>query len=186
MIGDAGRDQPSDQVARNIAGDVGGEGRGRILRAVMLAEIGKGEGEGRGHAQALQDTQNRKCGEVWCVSEQRRRDREQHEADENAAPPVDAAREIADGEAGHEHAERARIGGETHLPRRHAVMLGQHGQDGLRGEEIDEAQERRERDDDGAEEHTGRVTMGLALGGGNRVTDVRHGLGSSIDVGGWT
>ena len=97
--------------------------------------------------------------------------------------PVDAAREIADGEAGHEHAERARIGRETHLPRRHAVMLGEHGQDGLRGEEIDEAQERRERDDDGAEEHACRVTMGLALGGGNRVTDVRHGLGSSIDAG---
>ena len=61
--------------------------------------------------------------------------------------------------------KRARIGGKTHLARRHAVMLGEHRQDGLRGEEVDEAQECRERDDDGAEQHAGRVTVGLGLGG---------------------
>ena len=104
MIGDAGGDQPPDQIARHIAGDVGGKGGSRIPRAVMLAEIGKGEGEGRRHAEALQDAQDRKGGEARRVGEQRRRDRQQHEADQDAAPAVDAAGEIADCEAGDEHA----------------------------------------------------------------------------------
>jgi hypothetical protein len=66
--------------------------------------------------------------------EERRRDRQQDEADQDAAAPIDAAREIADGETGDEHAEGARIGSKPHLARRHAVMRGEHRRDGLRGE----------------------------------------------------
>jgi hypothetical protein len=116
MVGDTGRDQPADQIARHVAGDVGGEGRRRILRAVMLAEIGKRQGEGRRHAQALHHAQDGKDGEVGRVGEERRRDRQQDEADQDAAAPVDAAREISDGETGDEHAEGARIGARPICP----------------------------------------------------------------------
>jgi hypothetical protein len=57
MIGDAGRDQPPDEIARHIAGDVGGKGAGRIRGGVVLAKIGKREGEGRRHAQSLRYAQ---------------------------------------------------------------------------------------------------------------------------------
>ena len=52
MVGDGCRDQAPDEVAGNVAGDVGGEGARRIGRAVMLAEISKGESEGGRHAGA--------------------------------------------------------------------------------------------------------------------------------------
>ena len=50
MIGDASRDQPPDQVARHIAGNIGSERAGGVHRAAFLAEIGEREGKGRCHA----------------------------------------------------------------------------------------------------------------------------------------
>jgi hypothetical protein len=57
----------------------------------VLAEIGKREGEGRGHAQALHHAQKGEDGEIGRVGEERRRNRQQDEADQDAAAPVDAA-----------------------------------------------------------------------------------------------
>src|SRR6516165_538606 len=55
IIGDRGRDETSDEVARHIAGDVGG-GRGcGIDRAWMFAEMCECQRECRRHTQALRD-----------------------------------------------------------------------------------------------------------------------------------
>src|SRR5215218_4260704 len=50
MIGEAGGEEPAEEIARYIAGDIGREGAGRVHGAAMLAQIGEGEREGRGHA----------------------------------------------------------------------------------------------------------------------------------------
>jgi hypothetical protein len=64
MVDECSRDKAADQIARDIAGDVGSKGPGGVRRAALLAEIGEGEREGRGHAQPLRDTQDRKRGQV--------------------------------------------------------------------------------------------------------------------------
>ncbi len=174
MVGDARRDQPADQIAGDVAGDVGGEGRGGIGGAVVLAEISEGEGEGGGHAQALHHPKRGEHRKIWRKGEERGRDREQHQADEDAEPPVDGARVVADREAGDEHAEGGGIGGKAHLARGDAVMGGQRRQNGLGGEQVDEAQERRERNDDRAQEGSRRA--GRGVGGLKRAADLCHDL----------
>ena len=57
----------------------------------MLAEICEGQREGRGHAQPLRDAQRREDGEVRRDGEERRRQRQQGQGDEDAAPPVDVS-----------------------------------------------------------------------------------------------
>ena len=155
MIGHARRDQAPDEVARHVAGDVGGEGAGRIGGAVMLAKISEREREGRRHAQSLRYAQQRERGEVRRMREQRGRDGEHDEADQDAFPAIDLATEIADGQARKGHAQRAGIDGKAHLRRRHAVMLGERGKDGLRGEQIDDGEEGGQRDDEEAESGAG-------------------------------
>ncbi len=41
MIGKRGRDQATEEIARDIAGDVGGEGAGGIGSAALLAQVGE-------------------------------------------------------------------------------------------------------------------------------------------------
>ena len=77
MVGDGRRDQAPDQVAGDIAGDVGRERARRVGRAVVLAEIGKREGEGRRHAEPLRHAKQGEGGEIGRMSEQSGRDREQ-------------------------------------------------------------------------------------------------------------
>ena len=54
MVGDGRGNQPPDQVARDIAGDIGGKRAAGVHRAALLAEIGERQREGRRHAQPLQ------------------------------------------------------------------------------------------------------------------------------------
>ncbi len=57
MVRQARREEPADQIARDIARDVGGEGAGGIGRAAVLAEIGQRQREGSGHEDALGNAQ---------------------------------------------------------------------------------------------------------------------------------
>ena len=101
------------------------------------------------------------------MREQRGRDGEQDEADQDAFPAIDLATEIADGQTGKGHAQGAGIDGKAHLRRRHAVMLGQRGKDGLRGEQIDDREEGGQRDDEIAEGGPrGMMRLGVWSGDG--------------------
>ena len=76
MIGHRCGDEPADEIARDIAGDIGRRRCRGIDRARMFAEIGECQGEGRGHAQALYDTQHCEHRQVWRAREQSGRDRQ--------------------------------------------------------------------------------------------------------------
>ena len=103
-VGDGRRHQPPDQVAGDVAGDIGGERAAGVHRAALLAEIGQRQRERRGHAQPLRDAQDRERREIGRARQQRGRDREQDQAQENAEPAVDMRAEEADHEAGDRHA----------------------------------------------------------------------------------
>ena len=80
-------------------------------------------------------------------------------------PPVDAAAEIADGETRDQPCRRCWHWTAKPMARRgDAVMLGERRQDRLRGEQIDHGQERRERDDDEAEERRRWSVHGSGFG----------------------
>ena len=89
------------------------------------------------------------------MREQRGRNGEHDEADQDASPAIDLATEIADGQARKGHTQRAGIDGKAHLRRRHAVMLGERGQDGLRGEQIDDGEKGGQGNDEEAESGAG-------------------------------
>ena len=158
-VDDRGRHQPADQVAGDVAGDIGRERAAGVHRAALLAEIGQRQRERRRHAQALRDAQDREDGEVGRARQQRGRDREQDEAHENAEPPVDVRAEEADHEPGDRHAHGAGVDRKAHRRRGDVVMPGQRGQDRLRREQIDHGQERRQADDEGSQHHAGRMTV---------------------------
>ena len=96
MVGESGGEEPAEEVARDVAGDVGREGAGRVHGVAMLAEIGEGQREGRGHAKPLRDPQQREGRKIRRPCEERGRNREQRETRQDAAAPVDAAAEIGD------------------------------------------------------------------------------------------
>ncbi len=173
MVGDGRRDQPPDQVAGDVAGDVGGKRARRVGRAVMLAEIGKREGEGSRHAQPLRHAKQGEGGEVRRMSEQSGGNCEHEEAEQDALSPVDLAAEITDGEPRHRHAHGAGIDGKSHRGGADAVMLGERGENGLGGEQVDDGQEGSERDDDEAEDCAAGMRLRLDLrscdGGGKLV-----------------
>ena len=154
-IDQCGRHQPPDQIAGDVAGDIGGERAACIHRTALLAEIGQRQRKRRGHAEALRDAQDREHGEIGGARQQRGGDREQDQADENAEPAVDMRAQEADHEPRDRHAHGARIDRKAHRGGGHVVMPGQRGKDRLRGEQIDHGQERREADDEGPQHHAG-------------------------------
>ena len=109
------------------------------------------------------------------MREQRGRDGEHDEADQDAFAAVDLAAEIADGEAGKRHAERAGIDGKAHGAGADAVMRGQRGKDGLRREQIDDGEESRKRDDEEAERGAGGVSVLLDVRGLDGLSHFSHG-----------
>ena len=78
-VDDRGRHQPSDQIAGDVAGDIGRKRAAGVHRAALFAEIGQRQRKGRRHAQALQDAKDREGGEVRRARQQRGGDREQNE-----------------------------------------------------------------------------------------------------------
>ena len=146
MIDEGRGHEPADQVARDVARDVGGESTGRVGGAAFLAEVGQRQREGRGHEDALHDAQQREGAEPGRHRQQRRRYRQQREADKDPQPAVDLAGEQRDGEAGHRHPHGAGVDRKTHRGRAHLIVAHQRGQDGLGGEQVDHRQEGREPD----------------------------------------
>ena len=94
------------------------------------------------------------------MREERRRNGEEGETDQDAFAPVDVAAEITNRKTCHGHAQGACIGGKSHGGGRHAVMAGERGKDGLRGEQIHHGEKGSERDDNEAEERAGRMRVG--------------------------
>ena len=76
VVDQRGGAQPPDEVARDIAGDIGGEGAGQVLGGRMFAQMGEGQRECGGHAQALRDAQRGEDGEIGREGESRRRRRQ--------------------------------------------------------------------------------------------------------------
>src|SRR6516165_5342335 len=83
------RNEAPDKVACDIPRDVSGERVASIHRAALLAQIGKRQGKGRGHANALHYTKHRERGKVWRDRKQACRDREEKEAYQNTRSAID-------------------------------------------------------------------------------------------------
>ena len=164
MVGDGGREQAAEQVAGDVAGDVGGERPGGIAGAAVLAEIGQGQRERRRHEHALRDPQRGEGGEVGGGREQHGRDRQQRQADDDAAAPVDPAAEEGHQQPGHGHADRAGVDGEAHGGRHDAVGAGQRRQDRLGREQVDHRQEGDQADHQVAPQGAGGVRLAAAGG----------------------
>ena len=165
MINEVGRGESADQIARDIAGHIGGEDAGGGARREAFAEIPERQRESRSHEQSLHDAQGGEDFEIGREGEQRRRRGKQRENADHARAAVDAAGEKGDGQTRHSHAERRRIDREARPRGGRPVMNRQRWQDRLGGEEIDQRQKRENGDHQGAERrapgHHGRVERGL-------------------------
>ena len=69
MLGHPGGDEAADQVARHIAGDVGGERAGGLFGTIVLAQMRQRQAECGSHEEPLHDAQCRKYREVRCPSQ---------------------------------------------------------------------------------------------------------------------
>jgi len=186
MVGDARGHQPADQVARDIAGDVGGERAARVHRAAFLAEIGKRERECGGHAEPLCDPQDRECREVRRGRQQSGRNGEHAKAHQNPEAPVDPPAEQRHREPRDRHAHRAGIDGEAHRGGRYSIGLCEGGQDRLCGEQIDHGEKCRQADDDGPAQHVQGVIVPVHIlriprHRAHRLRHLRHRLTSTPD-----
>ena len=76
VVSDRGRHQAANEIARDIAGDVGGKGATGVGGAALLAQISEREREGGCHTKALQNPEHSECGQIRYNREQRGRDRE--------------------------------------------------------------------------------------------------------------
>ena len=144
------RYETANEVARDIASDVGGEGATGVGCAALLAQICKRERKGRCHANALRDAQRSEGGEIRCNREQRGRDREGGQADQDAKPAVDTLAEQGDDQAGHRHAHGARIHRKAHGRWRDLIGPCQRRKNCLRCKEIHDREKRTQADYDRA------------------------------------
>ena len=76
VVSDRRRDQPANQIACDIASDVGGKSAASVGCTALLAQISERECECGCHTKALQDPEHSECGQIRCNREQRGRDRE--------------------------------------------------------------------------------------------------------------
>ena len=154
MISECRRHQSPEEVARDVAGNVGGEGAGGILGAAVLGEIGEGQGERGGHEHTLDDAQDGKDGQTGCHRQQRGRDREQRQAKQYALAPIDVAAQQRHCQTGNRHPHCAGIDSKAHCRWAYAISRGQRRQDRLRREQIGDRQKGRQTDDEGAKERS--------------------------------
>lgn len=152
MVDHAGGQQAAEQIGGDVARDVGGKGAGGIGGAGVLAEVGERQREGRRHAEALDDAQQGEERQARHGGEQRGRQRQDREAEQDAAAPVDRATEQGDAEAAQRHADGGGVDREAHGGRRHAIGRGERRQDGLRREQIDDGEERGQPDRERAQD----------------------------------
>ena len=176
MIGDAGRYQPADQVARDIAGDVAGERAAGVHRAALFAEIGKRQREGRRHAEPLHDPQDREGGEIRRHREQRGRDRRARTR-LTRIPSRRSMRRLNKATTSPATAMpmRAGVDGKAHRGRRHPIVLRQRRQDRLRGEQIDDGEECRQADDQRPAQNMERAAMRVHVRQIHGGRHLRHG-----------
>ena len=146
MIHRCGCHQAADQIARDVAGDIGGKGARRLRGAALLCEVRERERECGRHKQALQHAQSRKAAESWRVREEDSRNCERREGEHHALAALDVAAVEGDTEAADRHPQRRRVNRKPHRRRAYAVRRGERGQDRLRREEIDQREERRRGD----------------------------------------
>jgi len=125
----------------------------------LLAEIGEHQREGRRHAQALGDAQQREYGEVGRGRQQHGRNRQQREAQQDAPAAIDALTEERDAESGDRHAHGGGIDRKSHRGGRDAIGAGERGQDRLCGEQVDQREERGQADDERAQQRTGGMVV---------------------------
>ncbi len=161
IVHDGGGNQPADQVARNIAGDIGRERAAGVHRTALFAEIGQRQRKGRRHAQALDNTKHREHGQVRRDGQQGGWNSEKGKAEENAEPAIDVLAQEPHDESGYRHSHRAGIDSKSHRGRGHIVMPGQRRQNGLRCKQVDDGQKGHQADDQGSQHHTRRMAVHL-------------------------
>ena len=159
IAGDGGGAEAADQIGGDSAGHISGERAGRVGLAAALAQIGKREREGAGHAEALNDPQQREDGEIGRRSEQCGRNGEQGEAEPDSPTSVDPGAQRTDQQTGNGHADGRSIGGDADLRRRDAVIARKRRQDRLGREEVDEGEEADQADDERTAERAGRDVL---------------------------
>ena len=75
VVGDRGRDQAADEVARDVSGYVGRESTIRIAVAALLPEVSEHESECGRHEQPLRDAEHREHGQIRSNRQERGRNR---------------------------------------------------------------------------------------------------------------
>jgi len=89
------------------------------------------------------------------------RDRQQGEADQDAESAVDVLAEHGNDQPRDRHAHRAGVDREAHGRRRDAICTGQGRKNGLRREQIDDREERRQSDHHRAQQDARRAGLHL-------------------------
>jgi hypothetical protein len=161
VVGDRCREQAADEVAGDVASDVGGERAAGIGVAALFPEIRQGQRECRGHAEALADAQQHEHRQVRRDREQCRRDRERDQAQQNAHATVDSYANQRYHQSGDGHPDCARVDRKTHCGRRHPVGARERWKNGLGREQVDHGEKRREADDDGSQQTPRRMSVHL-------------------------
>ena len=64
VIGDVGGDEPADEIARHVPGDIGRKGVRRVRGLQAFAEIGQCQPEGGRHHKPLPDAEQREDSEI--------------------------------------------------------------------------------------------------------------------------
>ena len=159
MIGKCRRDQATEQIARDIAGDVGREGAGGVGSAALLAQVSERQGKGGRHAKALRDTKHRKHGQVRRDCQQRGRERQQGETNQDAKSPVDVLAEHGDDQSGDRHTHRGGIDRQADRSRGHVIRTTEGGKDSLGRKKVDHGEESRQSDDKRAQQDSGRLLL---------------------------
>ena len=89
MAGDGCGDETPDQIAGDIACDVGGEGAGLLFGIAIFSEVGERQREGGGHTQALRNPQQGEGRQVGRMREQGCRDRQHDKAGDDPETAID-------------------------------------------------------------------------------------------------
>src|SRR5215469_11880364 len=134
MVGERGGEKPAQEIARDITGDIGGEGAACIDRATFLSEIGERQGECRGHKEALRYPKRREDREARRNRQERGWNRQRHQTQENAAAAVYTLTEERNTKSRDCHSDGGGIDSKTNRRRTHLIGSGQRRQNRLGGE----------------------------------------------------
>jgi hypothetical protein len=140
-VHDRCRNEAAEQVARYIAGDVGGKCAARLYCAALLPEIGERQRECGCHAKPLRNAKDCEDSQAWRNRKQAGRNGQKNQAGKNAEPVIDMRAEEAHYQPRKRHAHGASVDRKAHSRGRDTVVPRQERQDCLRCEQVDEGQE---------------------------------------------